>query len=993
MAVLPPINSSSCTGIKSIAVPKFTDTGAYSDLYVITPTHSLGSLTIDGQAYTSYGTAQPVPGYPEYSSVYLNQNTLPQNVNFIKSDDYFYVGHLVAVNGTGAYGYYSEYESRVDVLDPRLSLPTTYYVVDTVCLGSTINHTLTVESCGNEHKIVSGVQGVGSISFPYNSLSLSYTANELGLDVVQVIVENEDGFKGTVCLGFFVQEATADAGPDQEVCIGEAFQLDGKGGVIYEWSPTEDLSDPNIADPFLQPTVSKDFQLTVTDNAGCTDVDSVKIIVNPKPTLASQRPRLCEDDSKGVDLSRYELLMNLWNVSGRFSYFDAVWNPIPDPANYDALDEAIVNVEFETYATGCKDSAVLIFDIQPSILIPSKVIEVCPGEAFSIDLTLYEPAISNKAGVYTYFNAAGQVITSPEDIDIQDGENIRVNYISDLCEANATYTFRYRIPPVAFAGNDTSICPGESLPLHGSGGYILKWAADSTLSDSTIANPMAFPNALTEYVLTVQDEFGCEDRDTVAVDLHTVLPSSLIFESSICQGDSIQLYASGGTAYAWDNELSLSDPASASPIANPGITTLYTVEVTDANGCKRNDSLKVNVRSIPTAEAGDDVDVCIGEIARLRGERGASYSWSPTVGLSNANVSSPVFSGEETTTYVLTVSNAKGCLDTDSMTVTVHQLPEVKATVSQTEICKDDPVDFEATGASTYRWLPESEFPDPTAQKTTVNPSVPSLYVLEGRSEYGCIARDSAFILIHHGPNALVRSDSSICEGDTISLGASGGASFDWSTAEPLDTIQVAPTISTGYWVIPYSNKGCPGDTAFSFVRTIPYPVARFSPEADSGFVPIELAFLNESEYALDYLWDFGDQTTSREENPTHLYDKMGKYTVTLMAFNELGCKDSTSFSPLDIIKAQVIGANAFTPNGDGLNDVFRFMAMGVERMTMQVFNRFGNLVFEETSKEPAWDGTMNGVPVPAGNYVYRLEVVETKGYKYTRVGNITLIR
>ena len=242
MAILPPASFASCKGIKSITIPKFAN--STNDLTVIAPDNALATLTIDGQPYSNFGVAKPVPGYQGFSTLYINQNTLPNPISTIKSDEYFFAGQLVATGGTGAYGYYSEYEARVDILDPVQLLPTTYYIADTVCLGSSTTHSLVAESCGSLHSIISGVQGSGGVTFSSNSLAITYTAEEVGLDVLQISVENEDGFRGTVCIGFYVVEAEADAGPDLTLCEGETTQLNGAGGLSFTWSPAARFGIP-----------------------------------------------------------------------------------------------------------------------------------------------------------------------------------------------------------------------------------------------------------------------------------------------------------------------------------------------------------------------------------------------------------------------------------------------------------------------------------------------------------------------------------------------------------------------------------------------------------------------------------------------------------------------------------------------------------------------------------------------------------------------------
>lgn len=993
MAVLPPVSNVSCTGSKQVIVPKFNGGGFDNDLYVIAPNDALPTLRVDNQPYTNFGVAAPVPGYAGYSAIYLNQDALPNNVSSVESDEYIYVGQFVGSNNTGAYGFYSQYESRVDILDPVQLLPTTYYIADTVCIGSTVNHTLLAESCGISHRIVDGVQGNGTISFSNNSLTLSYTAEVGGLDVVQLTVENENGVRGYVCIGFYVPEPEADAGPDQTLCLGETTQFNASGGITYLWTPATELSSSAVADPILQPTNSRDYQLLVTDEFGCEDVDSVTVQVNPIPELRPLFPGLCQDDASGIDLSSYEGLMNITNATGTFTYFDEFFNPVPNPAVFDALDGQIIRVVFEDGNSGCADTTELTFAVQPSIVVPPQILQICREDANRLDLTIYESTISPKDGTFTYTRSDGTVINNPSSVSVQDNEDIFVTYESDLCDATGTYTFIYRTPPPADAGMDTTICRDTELVLNGTGGVNLSWAPHPTLSYTSVANPIVRPVGRTSYFLTVEDQFGCVGYDTIIVGLNPLTPANAGPDASICQGETAQLTASGGVSYEWDNPLSLSDPTISDPLAIPGITTKYVVEVTDVLGCTNIDSVTVEVRPVPRANAGDDLAICEGETINIIGDGGLIYRWSPGIGLSDANIPNPIFNGNTSTTYVLEVVNADGCSATDTMDVVVNPLPQALINVSRTEICADDPILFEANGADTYRWIPEFEFPNPNAQTTTINPISSALYVLEGMSTEGCASRDSVFVIIQNGPNANITPDSSICAGDTVWLGVSGGVSYYWSTDEEIDTIQVAPDVTTDYWVIPFSNLGCPGDTAFSNVRVVPYPIAMFNPDSDSGFTPKAIEFINESELAETYLWDFGDGNTSELINPIHVYNEEGRYVVKLTAFNELGCLDTVSFSFLDILRSRLYAPNAFTPNDDGFNEVFRFPHIGIERMTMKIFSRWGDLIYEETSEDPSWDGVYNGVTVPEGVYVYTLDVLEIGGFSYTKAGTVTLIR
>lgn len=109
-------------------------------------------------------------------------------------------------------------------------------------------------------------------------------------------------------------------------------------------------------------------------------------------------------------------------------------------------------------------------------------------------------------------------------------------------------------------------------------------------------------------------------------------------------------------------------------------TTIYTVTVTDTNGCSSSDEVKITVYSLPIANAGSDISICIGSATQLNASGGGVfYSWNPSRGLSNSNIQNPIANPTSTTKYVVTVGNLNGCLSTDTIIITVNKLPKVNA--------------------------------------------------------------------------------------------------------------------------------------------------------------------------------------------------------------------------------------------------------------------------------------------------------------------------
>ena len=170
-------------------------------------------------------------------------------------------------------------------------------------------------------------------------------------------------------------------------------------------------------------------------------------------------------------------------------------------------------------------------------------------------------------------------------------------------------------------------------------------------------------------------------------------------------------------------------------------------------------------------------------------------------------------------------------------------------------------------------------------------------------------------------------------------------------------------------------------------------------PEAAFVFAPIDgevnipTTFDNRSSRATSYSWTFGDSTGSTEMNPIHQYKRTGLYTVCLTAFSPTGCADTFCRQVPAEVRVACDVPNAFSPNGDGENDILFVRGGAITSLRFRVFNRWGQLVFESTSLQNGWDGTFNGAPQEADAYAYMLSATFIDGNTFQKNGNVTLLR
>lgn len=382
------------------------------------------------------------------------------------------------------------------------------------------------------------------------------------------------------------------------------------------------------------------------------------------------------------------------------------------------------------------------------------------------------------------------------------------------CVNTDTITVLVNSLPIVSAGSDATLCGGDSITLNASGGLMYSWSPSAGLSDSTIANPVAVPLSTTNYIVTATDGNGCMNSDTVMI---TVSAPSVTVSSNtaICTGDSVQITATSATAtsYSWGPATGLDNSAISSPMASPSASTTYTITATDASGCIAVDSVLIAVNALPVANAGTDVAVCAGSGVLLSASGGSTYSWSPSAGLNNTNTSSPFASPAATTDYVVTVTDANGCSQNDTVTVTVNPLPVANAG-TDVSICSGSSAVLSASGGVSYSWGPSTGLSSTTINNPVADPTTTTSYTVTVTDANGCVNADVVVVTVNPQPVANAGPDAAICNGSSTTLNASGGTSYSWSpttglSVPPGPNPVASPTVTTSYTVTVSNSAGC----------------------------------------------------------------------------------------------------------------------------------------------------------------------------------------
>lgn len=388
-----------------------------------------------------------------------------------------------------------------------------------------------------------------------------------------------------------------------------------------------------------------------------------------------------------------------------------------------------------------------------------------------------------------------------------------------------------------------------------------------------------------------------------------------------------------------------------------------------------------------------------GSITVQASNGGAPYSYSWSNG-ETSNIASNLNAG----LYNVIVTDNLGCTATWSFNIT-QPLPLQLTTSQGTSICSGNTViiSANATGGSgniNYLWSNGS-----VVATQNVSPQTTTTYSITATDNCETITLELE-IAVYNSPIVTIEaSDSSGCAPLCIQLSAQTTSiinDYQWNLGDGSNSSQNSPYhcfTSPGSYDITLlvtDKNGCTASiTNEKMIRVFPQATAAFSSSSIHEMIYKNISFTNFSTNASNWLWDFGNGTTSNSQHPTYSYDSPGNFTVKLIATNEFGCNDST-FENITIVPELTFYApNAFTPNNDGRNDLFSPQGTGfkLDSYKLMIFDRWGNLIFETTDYQKGWNGNVNETPAQIDTYVWEVEYRDLLDIKHIHVGAINLIK
>jgi gliding motility-associated-like protein len=851
-------------------------TGMAAGAYTVTVTDANGCT-----AQTSVTITQPQAGLA-LSTTQVNVLCNGNNTGSI---------NLTVTGGTAPYTY--AWSNNTALEDPTGLAAGTYTVTVTDANGCTATTTVTItqpstltssytqvnvgcfgNNAGSINLTVNG--GVAPYVYAWSNQAITEDLNNIPSGVYTVTATDANGCTTTQTVTITQPQAPLALSTTQVnvLCFGNStgsVNLTVTGGTApynYLWSNQGTAEDPTGM-------AAGAYTVTVTDANGCTAQTSVTI-TQPQAGLAlstTQVNVLCFGNSTGS--------VNL-TVTGGTAPYTYAWSnntALEDPTGL-AAGTYTVTV---TDANGCTATTTV------TITEPASAVSVTTQSQNILCLNGTGSVNSTPTGgvaPYTYSwtnNAVTQNITN-----LQAGSYTVTVQDANGCTAQSTGTVLTTLSPLPvqilnITGTTILTCTNPTIVLQATGGVTYAWTGGSTPSNDT--NSITQPGI---YTVNMVDPNGCPVSQTITLTQNITPPTpgiTNITGTTIinCNAPSIDLQATGGGTYQWNNNLGTS--------ANVNITQAgtYTVVVTAANGCQDSSTVSVTVAPVPAVTV-NDTTICSGQSVTLTPiyyPLGGQAIWT------NGQLTPGITVSPNTTTMYSVLYTWNGCTATDDITVTVNPTPTVS--VNNPNICFGDTTQITATPNipnGSFNWITTNE----TTQSISVSPQVTTTYDVEYTLN-GCTSAISTSTVTVTPLPIITVPNIIICEGATGTLTATAnvaGGTYTWSQGGTTASITEGPQTTTSYNVS-YTVNGCTSNTASPTITVNPLPNVSFTADTTSGCIPVVVTLSADTTgQQATYTWTSNGASGSIGSNAQMLFAIGGCYDVTLTATLN-GCSFSTT--------------------------------------------------------------------------------------------------
>jgi len=796
--------------------------------------------------------------------------------------------------------------------------------------------------------------------------------------------------------------------------------------------------------------------LTSTNNGTCPPAtDTVIIQFIPPPTADAWNDIVaCKNKADSLQLSG--LVTNAaggrWSIltgSGSFSPNDSTLNAYYHPDSAALAGDTVV-LMLSTIGNGscppATDTMYIYFTPSPVVnagadiplcygdttapLAGSVTVGATTGEWSTLGTGTFAPhdTLLNA----TYILSAADTAAGTVTLILTSINNGNCNFVTD------TVRITIQTAPIVSAGPDTIICAnnglvnlnGTVISTSGTGLWTTSGTGTFTPTTSTLNAtyiPSAADTAGGTIILKLTATNACVPIvDSLVVTITNAPSANAGSDVSICQGTVVALNGSINSVAA-----SAVWTTSGNGTFSPNDSTLNATYVTGTNDTSivklilttrgaglclaARDSMFITIGRLPVA-AFTVPQICLGQsitfnnTSSVVGVNDSIISWNWNIGNGTDTLKIPTYTYTVagTDTVMLIVTTTLGCTDTATRVVRINPSPVAMFTTVTS--CVLDSVYFTSTSTISsgaivsYNW----NFGDGSSSTSQLpvhyyDSAGVYLVSLTVTSDSGCTSVITNTVVPSKGITAgfdlIADCDFKVIFNDTSNAAAGDSVvfwSWNFGDGSPLNTTS-NPThtyADTGTYIVSLhiiTRGGC-NDSVIDTLVLLPPPIADFAPQGGTYKAGETVSFTDLSTNAFSWAWSFGDGNTDTIQNPSNTFDLSGVLNVMLIVTNTNGCTDTADYS--FIFNTSVVAVpSAFTPNGDGVNDILKVRGGPLKTMDWRIFNEWGNEVFHSTAQDDGWDGTYKGKIQPQARYVFIL-TGETYGNETINLeGGTTILR
>jgi gliding motility-associated-like protein len=531
------------------------------------------------------------------------------------------------------------------------------------------------------------------------------------------------------------------------------------------------------------------------------------------------------------------------------------------------------------------------------------------------------------------------------------------------------------LPTVTVSPSVVNLCSGQTVTVQANANTAVTYTWSTSANTNTVAL-----NAVGVYTVNVSNSCG-NSSATVSVSISSAPTLSIVSSAvTICssgQTATLSLFGSTGT-YSWSTGVGTSTTL----ISSPGVYSA-TVSTSGCGNAVANISLGTAPLPIISIASPVSTSLCAGSSVTLTATSNAgNYLWPGGITTNTfiAN-SSPI---------VVTTTNTCGSSQA-SQTLNVVSTPTVSVTPNSNILCPGSTASLTANSdATNFQWS--------TGDNTSVIlVNTPGVKTVSVSNACGTSTASANISSINFPPLVLTSTSSTICPNETATLTVTGGVSlvtgnpivYSWSNSSNTGSV-----VTTNGGTVTVSNTNACGTTTTSIVVNVTNLNASISANPISGTTPLTVTFSNNSTNATTYLWDFGNGNIANTQTVTdQIYNNSGVYTAYLTVTNGV-CMDIDSVI-INVLEEgpTLYVPNAFTPNGDSINDLFWIGATNIKEFHIIIFDRWGLKLFESSDLLDSWTGKVNGKEVPDGCYFYLINARGIDEKEIKKQGTVTLFK